>query len=217
MLKDFDMAFINKVKAWYSNTIYANTAIVYNVIYNLAEDNEVKEALKFPLISIYRPDGFKLSDTQNFAARKRGIEYFYDSVTHTRVAARFITVNLSYQLDLYAKTPESLDDISENVMQALNFDQTLEVTQVDIKNNIEYTESYDITYVSGPVEQSEFQDDDRVYHYSIAYEIKNARLLNFRVSEIITSTEVAIDNEGGTFFSDDNINNLDGGEFLDEE
>jgi hypothetical protein len=216
MLKDFDIAFTNKVKAWYSNTIYANTAIVYNVAYNLVEDDITKNALRFPLISIYRPSGFEPSDIQNFAARKRGVEYYYDDDTHTRVAARFITVNLVYQLDIYTKTPETLDDITENIMQAFNFDQTLEVTQIDIKNSLEYTESYDITYISGPVEQSEFQNDDRIYHYSIAYEIKNARLLNFRVSEIVTSTEVDIDVEGGSFYVDDAIEGFDGGEFEEE-
>ena len=49
-LNDFDIAFVNKIKAWFSNTIYANTAIVYNVAYNLVDDPTV--VLKFPLISI---------------------------------------------------------------------------------------------------------------------------------------------------------------------
>ena len=72
MLNDFDEALTNKIKAWYSNTIYANTALVYNVAYNLVEDSTTE--LRFPLISIYRPGGFDVVETQTFAARKRGIK-----------------------------------------------------------------------------------------------------------------------------------------------
>lgn len=188
-LNDFDIAFTNKVKAWFSNTIFANTALVYNVAYNLVDDPTV--VLKFPLISIYRPSGFKQVDTQNFAARKRGIEYYYDEITHKAVNARFITVNLPYQLDIYAKNQESLNSITENIMHAFNLDQAIEVIQHDIKNDQDYIESYDITYSEGPVEQSEFQDGDRVYHYSLLYTILNARLLNFRDTDPILDTDIS--------------------------
>ena len=60
MLKDFDVAFTKKVRTWFSNTIYANTALVYNVAYNLVDDPTTE--LKFPLISIYRPTGFSLNN-----------------------------------------------------------------------------------------------------------------------------------------------------------
>ena len=75
-------------------------------------------------------------------------------------------------------------------MHALNLDQKLQVTQKDIMNGPEYVESYDITYNSGPSDQSEFTDGDRVYHYSIAYDIKNARLLNFKGTPETLSVEV---------------------------
>lgn len=193
-LKDFDIAFTNKIKAWYSNTIYANTAIVYNVAYNLVDDPTTE--LRFPLISIYRPDGFALSGTQTFAARKRGIEFFYDEEADVRGVARFITVNLPYQIDIYAKSPEALDDITEHIIHALNLDQKLTVSQVDKKNNQAYVEAYDIIYSGGPSELSEFQDGDRVYHYSLAYDINNARILNFKdgrakdITSIVTDLEV---------------------------
>lgn len=195
MLKDFDIAFTNKIKAWYSNTIYANTAVIYNVAYNLVDDATVQ--LRFPLISIYRPNGFEMTDTQTFAATRKGIEYFYNNSTHESGHARFLTVNLPYQLEIYTKSPEDLNDITENLMQALNFDPTVEVTQINEDNNENYTERYDITYSNGPSEQSEFQNDDRVYHYSIVYEIRNARLVNFKTVPGIETTEVnnEVDNE----------------------
>lgn len=199
MLKDFDKAFTNKIKAWYSNTIYANTAVVYNVAYNLVDDPTT--TLKFPLVSIYRPGGFSLEDTQTFAARKRGIEYYYDGESGVTGFARFVVANLPYQIDIYSKSPEDLDDITEHIIHALNLDQKLEVTQVDTKNDKTYVESYDITYNSGPTEQSEFQSGDRVYHYSLAYDIKNARLLNFRnvgdVTTVVPDTTME-DSDGNT-------------------
>ena len=193
MLKDFDIAFTNKVKAWYSNTIYANTAIIYNVAFELVDQTDFPDiVLKFPMISIYRPSGFSLNKNQNFAARKQGIEYFYDSVESKSNMARFISVNLPYQLDIYAKSPESLDDITEHLMQAFNFASTLEVTQVDSNTGQEYKESYDIIYNNGPVEQSEFTNGDRVYHYSLVYEITNARIVNFKEIKSIDQTEVDV-------------------------
>lgn len=198
-LKDFDIAFTDKIKAWYSNTIYANTAIVYNVAYNLVDDPTTE--LRFPLISIYRPGGFSLINTQTFAARKRGIEYYYDDENNVTGFARFVVANLPYQIDIYSKSPEDLDDITENIMHALNLDQKLQVTQIDSKNDKEYVESYDIIYNSGPQEQSEFQSGDRVYHYSLAYDIPNARLLNFRnVGDVTTIIPVTTmeDSDGNT-------------------
>jgi hypothetical protein len=195
MLKDFDIAFTNKIKAWYSNTIYANTAVIYNVAYNLVDDATVQ--LRFPLISIYRPNGFEMLPTQTFGATRKGIEYFYNNQTHKSSHARFLTVNLPYQLEVYTKSPEDLNDITENLMQALNFDPTVEVTQLNESNDEDYIERYDITYSNGPSEQSEFQNDDRVYHYSIVYEIRNARLVNFKEVPGIETTEVntEVDNE----------------------
>lgn len=194
MLKDFDIAFTNKVKAWFSNTIYANTAVVYNVAYNLVDDATVQ--LRFPLISIYRPTGFEMAATQTFGSNKKGIEYFYNDQTNESGHARFLTVILPYQLDIYTKSPEDLDDITENIMQAFNFDSTLTVSQVDDNNNQVFEERYDITYNNGPVEQSEFDNDDRVYHYSLVYAIRNARLVNFKTVPGIDEIKIDIDAEG---------------------
>jgi len=190
MLKDFDNAFTNKIKSWFSNTVYANTAIVYNVAYNLVDDPTTE--LRFPLISIYRPNGFNLSTMQSFAAKRQGIEYFYNEDDNKSSLARFIAVNLPYQLDIYTKSPEDLDDITENIMQALNFEPTLTVSQRDSDTNENYVERYDIIYNNGPVEQSEFQNGDRIYHYSIVYEIPNARLVNFKTHKSIDTTDVKV-------------------------
>lgn len=191
MLKDFDKAFTKKVKSWYSNTIYAPTDIVYNVAFNLVDDATM--ALSFPLISIYRPSGYELSESQNFAARRQGIEYFYDEENNKGSLARFLVAKLPYQIDLYAKSPETLDDISEDILMAFNFMPKLTVKQKDSNTGESYIEEYDITYSSGPSEQSEFSNDDRVYHYSIVYEIRNARLVNFKEESYIDSTDITVE------------------------
>jgi len=199
MIKDYDIAFTNKLKAWYSNTIYANTAIVYNVAYQLVDDDPLQGALRFPLISIYRPTGFTLQDKQNFAARKRGIPIKIDDIGHTTTNARFLVVGLPYQIDIYAKTPEELDDITEQVMFSLNLDQKLEVTQHDKKSDTGYIESYDIVYGDGPSELSEFNDGDRVYHYSLLYNIDGARIVNFSSTpdvQVIDGLDSAITVDG---------------------
>lgn len=187
MLADFDKALLAKIKAYYPNTIFANTAIVYNVAYSLATDSTLK--LSFPMINIYRPTGFSLVDEQNFAAKLRGIPFAYLEDTDKIDIARFLTVNLAYQLDIYAKSMEELSEITMQIMQALNFDPHVTVTQADTENGKSYMERYQLTYNNGPVEQSEFTNDDRIYRYAVVYEIKNARVVNFKLTPAVTETQ----------------------------
>jgi len=192
MLTRIDEAFLSKVKKWFPNTIYANTAIVYNTAYQLV-DNPTLE-LKFPLISIYRPEGFTLVPTQTLSAKRRGYKYFQG--TKTDNVARYLTMNLIYQLDIYAKTPEVLNKITTNIMYAFTLDPTLKVIQENEHDpEAPFIDEYEINYNNGASEHSEFQSGDRVYHYAIAYEIKNAKLYNF-----IKEGSLIIDIEGNIRF-----------------
>lgn len=196
MVEAFDKAVLSKIKAYFSNTIFANTATVYNTVFNLKVDSSL--ALSFPLISIYRPPGFKLSDNQNFAAKMRGLPIDYNELTDEIDLARFLVVDLAYQFDIYAKSIEDLTNITMNIISALNFDPSVEVTQTDTKNEAVFKELYSMTYNNGPTEQSEFSNDDRVYRYALVYEIKNARVVNFKLSKAIVdidSTLTVEDNE----------------------
>jgi hypothetical protein len=194
MLTDFDLAVLAKIKAYYPNTIYANTAIVYNVAYSLVNEPTVK--LSFPMINIYRPSGFELAESQNFAAKMRGIPFNYLEASDMVDLARYLTVNLHYQLDIYAKTPEELSNITMEIMQALNLDPHVTVVQTDTKNNVAYSEKYQLSYNNGPVEQSEFNNDDRIYRYAVAYEIKNARVVNFKLTPAVTEIESTLKVDG---------------------
>ena len=190
MLKDFDVAFTNKIKAWYSNTIFAETSLVYNVAYNLVDTNPFKKALQFPLVSIYRPSGFSVQTNQNFAARKRGIPVFEDAVTHEKTMARWLVVNLPYQIDIYSKTPEDREDLTEQLLHALSLDQYLTVSQNDKESGKDYVESYDIEYDAGPVDNSTFDEGDRIYHYALTYDVKGAKIINFKGTPAIELVSV---------------------------
>lgn len=130
MITDFDRAFLRKIKKVYSNTQYADAALVYNTAYRLIdlEDNAV---LKFPLINIFRPSGFERKPEQNFAARKRGEPLYVDKTTNEVIYVRYMRARLPYQLDIYAETHEQVNELTEQIMKYLDLDSTLEVTQYD--------------------------------------------------------------------------------------
>lgn len=194
MLNDFDLAFLRKVKNVYENTIFADTSLVYNTAYNLVETGELE--LRFPLVNIYRPLGFKVADEQTLPARRRGIVYtksVYEDEEGNFVGidyrnARFLIVNLNYQIDIYAKSLEELNTITQELLFFFNLDPSLVVRQVDIKAGNFYEERYDITFNNGAEERSEVAPlGDRIYHYAISYDVKNARILNFKSTSAIYS------------------------------
>lgn len=193
-LNNYDVSMLKKVKAWFSNTIYANTAITYNTIYNLLDGVENK--MKVPLINIYRPTGFELVPMQAFTARKQGV--LINTVDGLGLGARYITVNLMYQLDVYAKTPEDINNMLETIIKTFNFYPEITLIHKDNKTGREFKETYEIEYLSGPHEQSEFNNDDRVYRQYIQYTIKNAKIYDFTDYAEIIETDVNIEVESET-------------------
>lgn len=181
MLKDIDIAFTNKVKSWFPNTIYSPTDIVYNVAYGHLESSEL--SLAFPLISIYRPSGFQVATHLNFLASKQGHMLKTEDKFN---GIRFIPINLIYQLDFYAKSIEELNTLVENVLFAFQLDPMLCVYEELIKGEEKYKTVYEIDIVGNVVENSEFQQGDRIFHYATTFEIKNALLYNVKtnISEI---------------------------------
>lgn len=195
-INHFDNAMLNKVKTVWDNTIYANTAATYNAVYTGSAD--ATKELKFPLLNIYRPDGYTQSPNQTIAARLQGLKLgeYIDEVTGDTITARFLVVNVAYQIDIYAKTPEDLDNITDDLMHMFSLSPTLTVKQTDKAGLVEYEETYEINYVRGPVPHDTFDNDDRVYSQSIAYELKNIRLINFRRNKLIKEVDVRTVIEG---------------------
>lgn len=170
MLNNIDIAFTNKVRDWFPNTQYAPNDLVYNVAYSLIENSEL--SLTYPLINIYRPSGFEVASHKTVAARHGG----YNIKTGEEMQGiRYLPINLKYQLDIYAKSIEDLNTITENIIFAFDLDPILTVDEgfgVPIE--------YETNISSNVVEQSEFQSSDRIFHYAVVVEVKNARLYNIR-------------------------------------
>ena len=192
MVTDFDKAFLNKIKAAWPNTQYANTQITYYMAYDTTDDPTKK--LQFPLINIYRPSGYEILPNQTIAARLQGV-YFYNQQTEKMYYARLILVNLAYQLDFYAKTPEEIDGITGDIISMLSLSPSLSVTQKSSNEAVNYTETYDLTHLRGPQDESDFSEGQRVYRYALAYEIKNARLVNFKEVKELKEIQVILNTE----------------------
>lgn len=190
MVNDFDDAFLEKLQLVWPNTIYANSAITYNAVYS-SVDNPTTE-LRFPLLNIYRPNGYSMNQAQNIAARLQGsiLDTYKDIETGEIVTARFLVADLEYQIDIYAKTPEELEEISNDLVHMMSLDPVLYVVQKDKTGELVYDETYYFDYIKGPIPDDSFENGDRVYRYALAYGIKSARLINFRKAKLIKDIEV---------------------------
>lgn len=202
MITDFDSAFLNKIKAVWPNTQYANTQIAYYAAYDSVADPTAK--LQFPLINIYRPSGYALLPAQTMAARYEGV-YVYDRENEKLYQARFVMANLTYQLDFYATTLESVAEITSDIIHMLSLSPILTVTQSSANNAVNYTESYEISYNTGPRDESDFSEGQRLYRYVLVYELKNVRLVNFKevtevkeIKAILNTEQNIIDFENNT-------------------
>lgn len=192
MITAFDKAFLNKIKAVWPNTLYANTQLTYYTVYDTAEDPTRK--LSFPLINIYRPSGYEIMPNQTIGARFQGV-YFYNKETNKMYYARFLIANLAYQLDFYTKTPEDMDEITLDIIHMMSLAPTLTVTQTSTNKEVKYTETYDINHLRGPQDESDFNEGQRVYRYALAYEIKNAKLVNFKEVTDLKEIQVILNTE----------------------
>ena len=194
MVGDFDLAFLNKVRAVWPNTIYANTAITYNAIYSggIAPDTEGK--MKFPLLNVYRME-FKPNPTQTLGARLSG--YNDDFIDGNKIiSTRYITTNLAYQINIFAKTLEELDQLTNDILIMFSLDPNLEVKQYSRNKEYSRTEDYQVTYLNGPVEQTSTDNDDRIYTYAVVYELKNAKLMHFKEVKLSQELEIEVSQEG---------------------
>lgn len=222
MVGYFDKALLNKIKKVWPNTIYANTAVTYNAVYS-GGNSPVEGQLKFPLINIYRPDGYQIVDSRNLAARLQGYDQVPEIVELENeekllVTTRFLYANLSYQLNIYAKTLEELDRITNDLITMFSLNPSLEVVQYADKkilkekygqlkedSIIKYEDTYYLEYSRGPVEQSTFDDGDRIYTYALAYNLSHAKLANFKVVPLIKDVDLIV-------YADETGINVDGTE-----
>jgi hypothetical protein len=138
------------------------------------------------------------------AARYEGV-YVYDRENEKLYQARFVMANLTYQLDFYATTLESVAEITSDIIHMLSLSPILTVTQSSANNAVNYTESYEISYNTGPRDESDFSEGQRLYRYVLVYELKNVRLVNFKevteikeIKTILNTEQNIIDFENNT-------------------
>lgn len=194
MVEDFDRAFLKKVKKVWPNTIYANTEITYHAVYS-GGTSPVEGKLKFPLINIYRADGYELLPLQPFASRLQGYTAYTEDTEDKEAKGfqvRYLMARVAYQLNIFAKTLTELDKIANDILTMFSLDPKLVVTQYSANKEVKHTETFDITYLRGPIEQSTFNDDDRVYTYAVGYELSAAKLINFRETKHVGKVDVEV-------------------------
>lgn len=200
MPNEIDIAFKNKLQNYFPRAIWTPTELAYNTAYNLVDNPTL--VMEFPFISVYRPDPPKPNETQTFSARRIGYPYAssleIDSSTEDKLGvrkvnhyARYIVADLIYQIEVYARTQEEVDTIIKELMFAFSLDPVLYVEHYDSRLKTTLNQRYEIEYHNGPVDQSEFQDNDRIYHQAIAYIIKSAKLFNYK--PISSISEVLLD------------------------
>lgn len=192
MVNDFDRAILEKLKKVWPNTQYANTVIAYYTAYDATNDPNSK--LQFPMINIYRPEGYRQTPDQMMASRFAGM---WQTLTEEgkpdiNYMIRFLVVNLEYQIDVFASSDEMLDEVLEDLQHMLSLDPTLEVRQTDKSGKLYFDEAYMLQYITGPVPNSEFGDGQRLYRSSIAYGISNARLANFRLVDLVDDVDLDV-------------------------
>lgn len=185
----YDKAVLGKIRAWFKNTVYANTAITYNIVYNLI-DGESGKGMEFPLINIYRVPGFELAQVQSYAARRRGLDLGEVEDMDLILSGRYMALDLTYQLDFYSKSSEDLYDLILEIIKALVQYPDIIVEHKDPKTEDSFEERYELTFQSGPHEQSEFDNDDRIYRAYITYTIKNARVYDITDYTIIKEVDL---------------------------
>lgn len=209
MVNNFDRAVLNKIKKVWPNTIYSNLAVTYHNVYDSLGDPTSK--LELPLINIHRPTGYRLDERQTVTARLLGLpinkylkdndEFVLDNEgnkvidTSSSYMARYLIANLDYQIDIYATSTEMLDEISHDIIHMLSLDPFVKVKQKDRSRSYVYEEEYEMGYSQGPSDESEFSDGQRLYRYALAYEIKTARLINFKELTTVDGIVIKLDLE----------------------
>lgn len=178
----YDVAVTNKIKDLFYNTVYQDRDFVKHTV------TDKSSVVKFPLISVFRPDGWSVSSTQN--TWKASVAYLND--------LRTVYVDMNYQIDLYANTREQLEEITAELVLYLLKNPVVSVKYLSADESEYITVTSTLRYVSGPERTSEMDDTagGRVYRYTLVFALNNAVLVNFATegsSDYVTKvTEVDV-------------------------
>lgn len=198
-VKVYDEAVTNKIKSLFSNTVFQTRELTFKTVTDKDKD------VKFPLISIFRPDGWSISSENSWIKSRE----FLGNI-------RSVFVDLSYQIDIYSNTREDLEDITAEIVLYLLRNPGVQVVYESSDKTQELECNSYLNYVSGPERTSELEDTTvgRPYRYTLVYGLLNAQLVNFsntedpsspdyisKVTEVIVAVEevkasIKVDGEG---------------------
>lgn len=117
----YDEALVNKIKMWTQNTdihVYGpnETSRLFATIADENNDNPIK----LPLISISRPEGFTVTNTNKQPLAFDGL--MTEASYEKSIMLNAIPISLSYQIDIYTRYQKEADEFVRNlIFNIINF------------------------------------------------------------------------------------------------
>lgn len=117
----YDEALVNKIKMWTQNTdihVYGpnETSRLFATIADENNDNPIK----LPLISISRPEGFTVTNTNKQPLSFDGL--MTEASYEKSIMLNAIPISLSYQIDIYTRYQKEADEFVRNlIFNIINF------------------------------------------------------------------------------------------------
>jgi len=160
----YDKAVTAKIKKLFSNTVYQNRNFLFHTV------TDKGGSVKFPLIGVYRPDGWGISKDNSWI---QTINYL--------LGIREIKIDISYQIDLYANTREDLEEITAELVLYLLRNPGIVVHYESVDKSLAMDIKTYLKYVSGPEKTSEPDDTTvgRFYRNTLVFSLDAAKLINF--------------------------------------
>ena len=175
-LKLYDVSFTDKLKAVFPNTVYSSTDEAFEVA-------STEGKVKLPLISLYRLENPPLyEEMYNHAESFRGRMTSYSA--KSSVSCMTLPVDLSYQIDIWAKSRDQLDTIFCELLFFMKRNPNITI-------NVEGLGSQDFGTIltdsnTSDTDYSGFKDIGRLYRMSLTYEIPTAKLFYFKNHSYLT-------------------------------
>ena len=177
VISDYDKAFVSKIAGVFPNVVFMTDKLIYR------QSEKMHNKIVFPIIAVYRPDGYKLSEFgshyRHFGGR------IFESTTGKLFSMWALNVELPYSIQIISEKREDLDDITTELLLFFKESPLLSVTgKVSGEDDGNYTDSFSLHYVSGPRDDSYLEEDTDgiLYKYVLEYNIPDA--LIFRAKPV---------------------------------
>lgn len=192
----YDKAVTAKIKKKFANTLYQSRELTFHTL------TDKQGQVTFPLISVYRPDGWSISSDNTWLQEKNFL-----------AGIREVKIDLSYQIDIYANKREDLEELTAELVLYLLRNPGIVVHYESADKKIALDVKTYMKYVSGPERTSELDDQTtgRPYRNTLVFSLDAAKLINFagtepgqdgyttKITQVVVEVnelEIAVDLEG---------------------